>query len=94
MTAVQAHALQLLIDVSDMDWADYALCAEVGGDLHFPEKSEPSAPANRICMACEVRAECAEYALTHQIQHGVWGGLSPRDRRAVLRARLQDRRAA
>ena len=36
---------------------------------------------------CTVRSECLEYALAHQIEHGVWGGASERERRRILRRR-------
>jgi hypothetical protein len=33
--------------------------------------------------ACPVRQPCLDYALSHQIVHGVWGGLAERDRRPL-----------
>jgi WhiB family redox-sensing transcriptional regulator len=43
-------------------------------------------------MACPVRAQCLDYALeTHQL-FGIWGGLSERQRRHLMRQ--QGRRAA
>ena len=68
-------------------WAELALCAQVGGDLWFPEKGEPTRNPKRVCRACEVRAECLDYALEHGIRDGVWGGLSDRERRRRHRDR-------
>ena len=62
-------------------WQDRARCAEVDPDLHFPDKGGSSAPAKRVCFACEVRGECLAYALEHGEQHGIWGGLSYDQRR-------------
>jgi WhiB family redox-sensing transcriptional regulator len=76
--------LQVLIDVRDMAWADRGLCAEVDPDEWFPDKGESSLRAKAICRSCPVRAECLEYALDHQIEHGIWGGLV-RDERRRLR---------
>jgi len=42
-------------------------------------------------MACEVRAECLEYALAHSEDQydagsfGIWGGLSPAQRQRLRR---------
>ena len=62
-------------------WMGYARCVEVDPELHFPDKGHSTAPAKRVCMACEVRAECLAYALEHGERHGVWGGLSYPQRR-------------
>ena len=68
-------------------WMDAALCAEVDPDLHFPEKGGGVKDAKKVCMACEVRVECLDYALDHGEKHGIWGGLSERQRREILRGR-------
>jgi WhiB family redox-sensing transcriptional regulator len=62
---------------------DLALCAQTDPDAFFPEKGQSTADAKRTCMACEVRDECLEYAITHGEQYGVWGGLSERERRPL-----------
>ena len=68
-------------------WQDAALCAQADPDLFFPEKGESSRPAQRVCRACEVRAECLDYALSAGDRlHGVWGGFSERERRPLRRA--------
>jgi WhiB family redox-sensing transcriptional regulator len=68
-------------------WQDYALCAEIDGDLFFPEKGGSTREAKRVCRSCEVRAECLDYALEHGdeawARHGIWGGMSERDRRRL-----------
>ena len=73
--------LQIIIDISDMKWADRGLCQETDPEVFFPEKGESTAAAKRVCMACEVRVSCLEYALEHHERFGVWGGLLPRQRR-------------
>lgn len=63
-------------------------------DLFFPEN--PSADvqkAKAICngandgVICPRREECRQYAIDHREAHGVWGGMSERDRRKVQKAR-------
>lgn len=68
------------------DWWDYALCAEVGGDLFFPERGGSGTKAKRICARCEVTQECGRWALDNDIRIGVWGGMSERERRKIRRA--------
>ena len=72
-------------DPADLIWQDAALCAQTDPESFFPEKGGSTLPAKRTCRACEVRAECLEYALEHDIQFGVWGGMSERDRRRLKR---------
>ena len=68
-------------------WTDRALCAEVDTDLFFPDKGESTVPAKKICLACEVRAQCLDYALANHERFGVWGGLSERQRRLLEHGR-------
>ncbi|MFF8290461.1 WhiB family transcriptional regulator [Streptomyces sp. NPDC016309] len=68
---------------------DQALCAQTDPDAFFPEKGESTRTAKETCMACEVRVQCLDYALSHGEQYGVWGGLSEKERRP-----LRQRRAA
>lgn len=68
-----------------MSWRDDALCAEVPGDLWFPEKGEPAWIAKRICGMCPVSEECLEYALRANERYGIYGGLSPKERQELKR---------
>ena len=43
--------------------------------------------AKMVCAGCPVRTECLAEALDNQIEWGVWGGLTERERRALLRKR-------
>ena len=40
-----------------------------------------------MCLACPVRTECLAEALDSRIEFGVWGGMTERERRALLRRR-------
>lgn len=74
-------------------WTDLALCAEVGGDLWFPEYGENAAEAKRICRMCEVREACLQFAMDTGQLWGVWGGTSERER-LVLRRQARNARMA
>jgi WhiB family redox-sensing transcriptional regulator len=80
--------LSLVDDVTDelpeeLAWQERALCAQTDPEAFFPEKGGSTREAKRVCMACEVRAECLEYALANDERFGIWGGLSERERRRV-----------
>ena len=71
------------------DWRQGASCAQVGGDLWFPEKGGTTLYAKRICAACPVRRQCLDEALAlpnAEDQDGIRGGLSVRERRALRKA--------
>jgi WhiB family redox-sensing transcriptional regulator len=57
----------------------------------YPETLHEVAVAKAVCAGCKVRQMCLETALRNRERHGVWGGLTERER-ARLRGRL--RRAA
>lgn len=72
----------------DESWLDRALCAEVSIDFWFSRRDDPSfALARRVCRMCPVTTECLEYALDNEIPHGIWGGLGPRSRQKLAKAR-------
>ncbi len=41
------------------------------------------APAKAICRPCPVRAACLTWAVDAQERYGVWGGLTPAERRRI-----------
>ncbi len=65
------------------DWQERALCAQTDPESFFPEKGGSTREAKKICVGCEVRSECLEYALAHDERFGIWGGLSERERRRL-----------
>jgi WhiB family redox-sensing transcriptional regulator len=64
-------------------WMDGAVCAQTDPEAFFPEKGGSTAEAKKTCLACDVRAECLQYAITHNERFGVWGGKSERERRKM-----------
>ena len=72
--------------ISEEDqWQERALCAQTDPEAFFPEKGGSTREAKRICLGCEVRDECLDYALAHDERFGIWGGLSERERRRIKR---------
>lgn len=80
MTAPSLRILQIVVDTAELEWMDWASCAEVGGDAWFPEKGGNATRAKAICRSCPVQAECLDYAEANNILSGVWGGLSETER--------------
>lgn len=70
---------------TDDQWQERALCAQTDPEAFFPEKGGSTREAKRICLGCEVRDACLEYALAHDERFGIWGGLSERERRRLKR---------
>ncbi len=70
---------------ADEQWQERALCAQTDPEAFFPEKGGSTREAKRICLGCEVRDACLEYALAHDERFGIWGGLSERERRRLKR---------
>ncbi|GAB4588400.1 hypothetical protein Ntsu_62320 [Nocardia sp. IFM 10818] len=62
-------------------WHQRALCTQTDPEAFFPDKGGSTREAKRICGSCEVKKECLDYALVHDQRFGIWGGLSPRERR-------------
>ena len=73
------------VPLADPRLSDDALCAQVGGDLFFPEQGGSTLEARRFCHDCEVEADCLGYALANDERFGIWGGLSPAERRKLHR---------
>lgn len=71
----------------DDDWQLRAACAGMDGDLFFPSKWNvaDARAAKAICAQCPVRLDCLEAGLWEH--HGIWGGLSEKERRAERRRR-------
>jgi len=67
------------------EWTRDALCAQTDPEAFFPDKGGSTRPAKSVCRDCPVLAECRDYALARGDLHGVWGGLSERERRRVRR---------
>jgi WhiB family transcriptional regulator, redox-sensing transcriptional regulator len=72
-------------DAVDDQWQEKALCAQTDPEAFFPEKGGSTREAKRICLGCEVKDECLDYALAHDERFGIWGGLSERERRRLKR---------
>ena len=64
-------------------WRYRAACRSADLEVFFPGRGESAEPARQICARCPVRQSCLDYAISHGLVHGIWGGMAERDRRAL-----------
>ena len=70
----------------DQHWTAYGACRSTSPDDLFVEGAAQRS-AREVCSGCTVRLDCLVDALDNQVPFGVWGGMTERERRALLRAR-------
>jgi len=77
-------------------WRYEAKCAGEDTDMFYPPRDKDkyktiAAKAKGICLGhdgrkpCPVRVDCLMTALKTNEPHGIWGGLSHRERNALIR---------
>lgn len=68
------------------DWSARAACRATDPDALFVQGAAQNR-AKALCSGCVVRTECLADALDNEVEFGVWGGMTERERRALLRRR-------
>lgn len=68
-----------------VEWASLGACAREDPDALFV-RGAAQQQAKLACHRCPVIAECLADALDNRTEFGVWGGMTERERRAMLRA--------
>jgi len=66
------------------NWRSQGNCANRDPDELFVVGAQQNI-AKRVCIGCVVRMECLSDALDNRIEFGVWGGMTERERRALVR---------
>ena len=69
-----------------LEWASRGACKSSSADELFVQGSAQNR-AKQICGGCPVRTECLADALDSRVEFGVWGGMTERERRALLKRR-------
>jgi WhiB family redox-sensing transcriptional regulator len=82
--------------IATSSWWEQAACRSADPDLFFPVSAGRAghselATAKAVCASCAIRRRCLEYALDTRQDHGVWGGTSEDERRAIVASRSRDR---
>ncbi len=68
------------------DWAPLGACSKSDPDALFVQGAAQQT-AKMVCQGCPVIAECLADALDNRTEFGVWGGMTERERRALLKRR-------
>ncbi|MEU0017997.1 WhiB family transcriptional regulator [Streptomyces rochei] len=78
--------------IPNLDWQDRAACVGLDSRVFYANGKharEQVNAARKVCAACPVAAQCADFAIQTGEKWGVWGGMSQkqlRQRRRRLRA--------
>lgn len=56
-----------------------SLCQNAPINWFYPAKGTPPI-GRKLCTTCTVQPECLTYAIDNQINHGLWGGMTERER--------------
>ena len=67
-------------------WAERGACRGTDPDALFVQGAAQNRAKN-VCLSCVVRTECLADSLDNRIEFGVWGGMTERERRALLKRR-------
>lgn len=63
----------------ELQWQTKAACTNADPEIFFSE-GRHNKPLE-YCNNCPVKKDCLNYAVTEQIDHGIWGGMTPGQRR-------------
>ena len=66
------------------EWSARGACRGKDPDALFV-KGAAQQQAKLVCRSCPVKAECLAHALDTRTEFGVWGGMTERERRQLLR---------
>jgi WhiB family transcriptional regulator, redox-sensing transcriptional regulator len=72
--------------LTSWNWRVAARCHTTDAEGLFVRGADQR-DARGFCHACPVRTECLAHALDGEIEYGIWGGTTERERRALLRSR-------
>jgi WhiB family redox-sensing transcriptional regulator len=74
------------------DWRNRAACRDADPELFFPIAGENTATgaaqyreARAVCVSCPVRAACLDYSIDAGLDDGMYGGMTPGERRELVK---------
>lgn len=85
MTKAEQIYRQLAVAIEAAE--DSPPCQTTDPEIWFSDDTEGSGThyklAKKLCAQCPVQDLCLQFALASEEAYGVWGGLNPRERRAM-----------
>lgn len=72
---------------SVLAWQKRAACATTPEPDSFFPGGRPSNKSKKQCLGCAVREQCLDWALVNE-EHGIWGGLTEKERIKLLASKL------
>ena len=83
---------ELLEYLASEPWFVDAQCQGTDNGVFFPDERGAAVRntirlAKSICMSCTVRDQCLDYAIESKQIEGIWGGLTPKERKKYRRPR-------
>ena len=64
-------------------WQFKVACTPNDFDLFFSNAKGKRAQALALCHSCPVQKNCLEHAIVNNVEHGIFGGKTPEQRKAM-----------
>jgi WhiB family redox-sensing transcriptional regulator len=80
MTAFDDMLATLDVKPGELTWQQDGICQQTDPDAFFPEQGGSVEAAKAICEGCPARKACLQWAIVHDEQFGIWGGLTRGER--------------
>jgi WhiB family redox-sensing transcriptional regulator len=80
-------------------WWELAACQSADPELFFPVAAAgvglaDISRAKAICARCAIRQQCLDFSLASAQPHGIWGGATEDERRAIAAQRRLGQRVS
>jgi WhiB family redox-sensing transcriptional regulator len=84
VTVTQREEVRTARSAIVMGWVQYGACLKAAPDALFV-RGKAQQIAKQVCAHCPVITECLADSLDNHTEFGVWGGMTERQRRALLK---------
>lgn len=76
-----------MLSIEPTPWMKQAECSGAPEHYFFPGSGGTYDKGKAICAGCPVRQECLEFAIETPCEDGLYGGLTYKERQALVRER-------
>lgn len=67
-------------------WQFQGNCKPEDDKIFFSELPSKVARAKIICSTCPVQKQCLDFAISNNIEEGIFGGFTPNERKSLVLA--------